>query len=403
LNEAAPPRDQSDQPLKHVIARDDRLMGTYDDETVVALLSGGTLKLTDKFWDASLQSWRPLHEFIVGVGRKKSAALFPMLLITAMLFGAGGFFASKHFAKTAVAATANAAPAPANSEDVKTIAALKERVAEMQSALSRQRETEASADAGKTVKILNVEDLKTELAITVQNESANLITTVPVSLTYHALPPLEQRLEKVDEKIADTRRLLTDNDDLAVTAAKLFGELKSTHDALSLPAEKWNDAFLSKIPGKDGWVKFGDPKLTDAGAALKEVADHFSTKINSAIEAERKEAIEQIFGDLQNKMTVVLGLIGARALAAESEHTTFVQRAKQADTDLKKLEATRRELEPKQEQLLAEARKTITRTETVTLTGQFLPGEVKRVVISRAVNSDWGVSATLAQAPVGVR
>jgi hypothetical protein len=150
-------------------------------------------------------------------------------------------------------------------------------------------------------------------------------------------------------------------------------------------------------------VKFGDPKLTDAGAALKEVADHFSTKINSAIEAERKEAIEQIFGDLQNKMTVVLGLIGARALAAESEHTTFVQRAKQADTDLKKLEATRRELEPKQEQLLAEARKTITRTETVTLTGQFLPGEVKRVVISRAVNSDWGVSATLAQAPVGVR
>lgn len=378
-------------------------MGTLDDETVVALMSGGTLKLTDKYWDESRQTWRPLHEFIVGAGRKKSPSLLPALLITALLSGAGGYLASKHLPNTADAALPEAAPAttPTTPDDTKTIAALKERVSELQSALSKKRGTETLADAAKSVKILSVEDLKTEVAITVQNESANLITTVPVTLTYHALPPPEQRLEKVDEKIAEARRNLADNDDLAVTAAKLFGDLKSTHDALSLPAEKWDDAFLSKIPEKEDWIKFGNPKLTEEGTALKEMAGRFSMKINSTVEAERKEAIEQIFGHLQNQMTVVLGLIGAKALSVESEHATFVQRARQADTELKKLESARRELEPQQEQLLANARKTITRTDTVPLKGQFLPGEVKRVVITRAVNSDWGVQAALA--PPGVK
>lgn len=387
--------------LKHVIAREDRLMGTYEDEMIVALMNGGTLKLTDQFWDNDRQAWRPLHEFIIG--KEKKPVTRPWLLVLGAAIIAGGLVfivMREQMSALALAAAPPSAPpeapAPAAADSGVEIAQLRARVAELQQALAKSVPAPAKQPEQAKLRIVNVEDLQDEVAVTVMNESSFLVTKVPVALAYHALPPPEQRLDKIDERMLEARQRVTDNDDLARAAARLFGDLKTVHDSLSLPPDRWNDAFLKAIPAKAGWVKLGDPKLTDEGVKLNRDALVFLKYINSSDEPGRQHATDNLFGPLQNQMATVLGLIGAKALAVESDHATYLELAKQAADELKKLEAKRQTLEPMQESLIAEARKRVLRTDEAELAGQFFPGEVKRCILKRAINSDWGVTVALA-------
>ena len=60
--------------MKRVVARDQQVVGTYDDAKLVALLNAGTLKLTDQHWDAATSAWRPLTDFVGHATRRRSFA-----------------------------------------------------------------------------------------------------------------------------------------------------------------------------------------------------------------------------------------------------------------------------------------------------------------------------------------
>ena len=376
-------------------------MGTYDDEMIVALMNGGTLKLTDQFWDNDRQAWRPLHEFIIG--KEEKAVTRPWLVVAGTAIIAGGLvFLVMREHQAALGQPSLPPPAPAEAQLPAPPAAdaellqMRARVAELEKQLSKSRSAKDENPEHAKLRIVNIEDFRDEVAVTIMNESGFLVTKAPVELSYHALPPPEQRLEKIDEKIVAARERATRHENLARAAARLFGDLKAVHDSLSLPPDKWNDAFLKAVPDKAGWAKLGDPNLAAEGVKLNRDASLFLRYINSSIEPDRRHATDNLFGPLQNQIATVLGLIGARALAVESEHATCIELAKQAVDELKGLQTMRLTLEPMQASLVAEARKRVLRTDKAELAGPFFPGEVKRCVIKRAINSDWGVTAAIA-------
>ncbi len=187
--------------MKIVVARDNVIVGTYDDGTLRALLSGGTLKLADQYWHPVRAEWRPVMDFLdrehspaasIAAGRVASFGRV-MALVVAVSCGAALMWwwqfeleqkRSKRISAALQIETKPQASPPPDSRPAPAPA-------------------KPPVKSG-TVEIVSVESYEDEVAVTLHNTGEVPVDGIGARLTYHEMAD-EKKIVRTSDVRIDVR------------------------------------------------------------------------------------------------------------------------------------------------------------------------------------------------------
>ncbi len=367
---------------KHVVIREQQVLGAYDRETLLALLNGGTLKLSDSYWDAERSEWRTVVDFL---GEEK-ARRFRWRLVCLLAAGAA-IIASLAWAvlrwKTDASGDAPpAAPPPPSLPAPQPASAPPAKPAE---------------PPPPSAVILHVEDLDHEVAVTIQNNSTASLGKVKLLLEYFWLPGAQLRLNQI---AAQSLAEETTGDHARKQAAAVRGEriipLRHLLDLLSKDAAGWTPGHHQSLPRMDGWALFGGEGLIQAGRSLTTASELFVTHIESPDSAVRRQALSADLPLLIKLAGEARLLVEKRLAQLEKEESRHLLAATEAGRRLHDIELERTRLRPALEAALSDARKAPAQKETVEADAGIGPGLVKRILVPREKHSRLGIHARIA-------
>lgn len=372
---------------KHVVIREQQVLGAYDRETLLALLNGGTLKLTDSYWDAERSEWRRVVDFL---GEEK-ARRFRWRL-------AGGIAVAAALAAGVLAVVlqrqrdaGGAAPPAAASPAVTAPAA----PASPEPALNPPVPPPAAPPPSAV--ILHVEDYEREVAVTIQNNSAEPLGKVKLLLEYYWLPGAQLRLNQIEAQSLAAEREAEDARKQAATVRReRIVPLRSLLDLLGQDAAAWSPAQHQSLPRADGWAALGDEPLAKAGRALSGASKAFVTRIESSDPEARRQALSVHLPALIELAGNIKPLAAERLTGAENEEKRLLAAVLNAGKRIQDIEAERAGLQASLDAALIEARKVAAQKETIETEAGIAPGLVKRLLVPRAKHERMGVTARIA-------
>lgn len=285
--------------MKRVVAREQQVVGTYDDATLVALLNAGTLKLTDQHWDATTSTWRPLTDFIGQAARQRdysaSLARMSVLMLTAACGATATWWVMRDLDTASAAISATLGMTPARSTPKTTVPSVLP-VTETDPALSQPASPSAENASQKkhpseVLALLNVEVFDGEVAVTVQNNGSEPVDGFDLKLAYFDLPG--DRLI-VDSNAKTIAAIESSTEDRKARLKSLEEEIKALGLHLKLVSTDvitWTPSHIKALPDAELWAAFGNKPLAEAGAAAKAVATAFAEGASSINPKTRQQAL----------------------------------------------------------------------------------------------------------------
>lgn len=391
---------------QRVVARDSQILGTYDEDTLLALLNGGTLKLTDQYWDAKRSEWRPLMDYVgksrfesrwnlfriparIRIGRLASmvvSAALGALITWAVLQPPRALTTWWRTTREAGPATEPSPAPPAPQAPPATPA---------ESTPPPEAAPKPPPSSPSTPDLVNVEDLGDEVALTVLNRSDTRTRDIEVRLIYHELPADDLRLDKIEQAIAAAQARLKSGNEKARSIAAVSESLDRILRLVSTDVVTWTPAHLKAIPTAEQWKAFGDAELEKAGTQLADAAAIFSSHVASNDPSIRKQALTEnllALARTADDLKRVIERLLADAAASRKKQEADVR---SANAELDALKARQSELRPIQDSTWAKARKKAVRAEVVRINETIEPGLVKRVTVKRDPDPRLGVIAEL--------
>ena len=386
--------------MKRVVARESQIVGTYDDETLLALLNGGTLRLADQYWDGGTSTWRPLTDFI---GQRRSARrLIPALLRFAMLTAVAGCGSLVTWLALTQATppAAQVQPAPPVPTLVSSVAPEITVIAAPEDAEipPEERATPQPAPAkapAPAVTLLSVEVFDEDVAVTVQNNGPDAVNGFDVRLKYFVLPG--------DQLIYDSNeKAIAGHEAAKLAAAARTKEQDAAIDALGHHLKiigtdviTWTPVHIEALPSAEQWMAFGDADLGRAGSALSSLAAAFARGASSDDPVLRESALTRLLPDLGQSAGELKPLIEKQLQQIKASRNRLATERSMADEELASLRGGQEKLKPRLAKLMPEARKKTIRTEIVHVDAVIEPDLVQRITVKRQKNQRHGVVVEL--------
>lgn len=384
-------------PMKRVVARESQIVGTYDDETLRALLNGGTLKMADQYWDAATSNWRPLTDFIghSAPARRYGPALTRMMVLLAVagcgslvtwLAMQGGFKEPPSI----VSSQANLVAPPYARVPTTSV---QPQTTTIKKAAPNPAPAPKQAPA---ISLLSVEVFDDEVAVTVQNNSTDAVRGFDLKLKYFVLPGDQLVFDSNEKSLAEQEAAR-----LAIVAKArdldaIVGVLRRNEKLVSTDVIMWTPTHIKALPTGDQWKALGDEALGSTGAELSRTAAEFASGASGNDPAAREKALTGLLPELAQlteKMKPLLAQAIQRTSAARNRLATELGLAEDGLAKLKKQQA---ELEPRLGELITEARKKTIRSEIVHVDAVIDPDLVQRITAKRQKNERHGVVVELA-------
>ena len=393
--------------MKRVVARDSQVVGAYDDQTLHALLSGGTLKLTDVYWDAGRGEWRPLLDFIEGEGGGggSGAGLWRQVALL-VLAAAAGSVVTWFAMRTTPAATQplTVAPgAPASSTPATSPETTPKPAAPGQAAAAAPTPSPSPAGAPKPeqdLEILSIESFDDEVAVTLQNHSANPVDGLALELKYFELPRDQIMLKENEAAVARHEEAIATALGHSKEINAVITALKRNLQIASADVITWTPAHIAALPTAEQWRAFGDAELEKAGLALNEAAATFAKGADSTDPEVRKQALTEHLLSLARKADDLKPVIERLITNAETTRGKFTDEISNRTVSVVKLEKEQPGLRARAAPLMDTARNTVVHQETAKVDAVIPPGQVKRVIVSRRNDPRVGVTIALPGAKV---
>ena len=381
--------------MKRVVAREQQIVGTYDDETLFALLNGGTLRLADLYWDTKTSTWRPLTDFIGH--RAPVRRLVPALMRIAMLLtvaGCGSLVTwlairgeSKSTAELQTAPAPKTVQLPAPPTPAPTLAP--------PPAGKKETQTAPKPGSRTALALLNVEVFDEEVAVTVQNSGPDAVNGFDLRLKCFVLPGDQLVFDSNEKAIAkqDAERLsgTAKAKELDAIIEALGRNLK----IVSADVITWTPSHIKALPSAEQWKAFGDSELGDAGAVLSSTAAGFARGVESDDPVIRESALTKLLPDLGHRAGELKPLLERAIQRATIARNRLTTEQSVAQESLDRIRRQQEELRPRLAGLMAEARKNAIRTEIIHIDAVIEPDLVQRLTIKRQKNDRHGVSVEL--------
>lgn len=392
--------------MKHVIARDSHIIGTYDDDTLRALLNAGTLKLTDHYWDDATSTWGTLTDFIgPGARARRFRPALARIAILMLAAGCGSVATWLTITRPDMTTIFNVpanpggpSTAPPQITDQTPAAPVPTPVEHRAPAtptppappVSPSQKTPTSALA-----LLNVEVFDDEVAVTVQNNGEESVDGFDVRLNYFALPP-ETLRDKADEaEIAALESKSAERAARIKQASALATALEYHFKVVTTDVITWTPSHVKALPSEDEWKNFGDDKLAAVGAKLTRTARAFAAGASGTDPVARNRALTEVLLDLARCTEDARPLI-EKALASQgAERDRLYAEQKRADTAISTLKQKRADSAPLVGNATGLAQSKPLRTEVVHISGSIEPGLVQRIAVRRQPGKGEGVVAEL--------
>lgn len=385
--------------MKRVVARDQQIIGTYDDAMIVALLNAGTLKLADQHWDAATSAWRPLTDF---VGEKKHARRFgpAVARIAAMLAVAGlgslvTWFAVKRQPRLVVMpaishAAGNIQAAPGAPVRAVTDTSPAATLRATPPPLEKLRTTSNLA-------ILNVENFEEQLAVTVQNNGKEAVHGFDLKLRYFVLPGDQLVFESNARTLAEKEgAILRDSEKIKELDARLES-LKKCLKIVGSEVIMWLPSHIKALPKADEWQALGDAALVEAGRALTRKASAFANGAASDDSVIRENALTRLLPDLGEQASEVKPMLEHSMVQTSADRSRLVTEISLAEEEIASLKRQQEHLQSRLPALMTEAGRKSIRTEIVHVEEVIEPELVKRITVRREKNERHGVIVELAR------
>ncbi len=384
--------------MKRVVARESQIVGTYDDEMIVALMNAGTLKMADLYWEADSSTWRPLTDFVGKGAPTRRGNGFPRAVTLLAAAGCGALFT--WWTMTSVPQNPTVAPVvgaiPANSAMNPTAGAAGTPEVSRESAAQNPVAEAPRAEA--KLALLNVEAFDDEVAVTVQNNGAAAVNGFDLRLSYFVLPGVQRVFDGNEKAIAQHEVGTQERAERAKILDEMLGALKESQQLLDTEVVTWTPSHIRALPTAGQWMSFGHPALSSAGAALTRIAAEFAEGASSADPVARKQALTERLPNLSRQIEetkpFVMQAIGRKSAARDR----LTEEQKDADETLAKLKKQQADLQPRLPALMADARKTPIRSEVRHLDAIVEPGLVQRLTIPREKDERHGVAVELVPA-----
>lgn len=391
---------------KRVVARDNQILGAYDEDTLLALLNGGTLKLTDQYWDARRSEWRPLMDYLGKTGSIGGSVWWRILghirfgrLATMLISAACGAAVTWLILRPPEALKAwieakvtreEARPAtttpPAEATDSKPAAS---------PVPPKPAAEPAPKSSAPPLEIVSVEDLGDEVAITLHNTSDTSVSGIAVRLLYHPLPAGDRPPDRIEADLEAAQARLKESGDKASALAETIESLERILRLISTDVVTWTPGHIKAIPSAEQWKSFGNLEIEKAGSELIEAASVFSSHVTSSDPDIRKQALTEDMLALAKKTEELKPMLLRLLAEASKSRTKIEETMKSTGGEIESLKAKKSEMQGRRPVALAEAGKNVVRSEVVRLEATIESGLVKRVTVERDRDPRLGVTAEL--------
>lgn len=404
--------------MKRVVARDQQVVGTFDDATLVALLNAGTLKLTDQHWDAATSTWRPLTDFVGHAKRRRNfAASIGRIVVMLLVAGCGSaatwwVMRDLDSANVAIRATLGIAPVtsetqienhaapepPAKTAPSRDRTPLANEPASEPSPATSIPNAPTKKRASEVLTLLNVEVFDEEMAVTVENHGAEPVDGFDLKLKFFELPA-EQRV--FDQNAKEVAKTEISQQNLAARIKSLDQAVKMLGLHLKLAGTDvitWTPSHIKALPKAGQWAAFEDAALAEAGDSLTKTAHAFAEGASSLNATIRHEALTGHLLDLARKLEDIRPLIQSVLDKKQGERRKLAVELEVTGSKLAVLHRAQEEIEPKLAALMNAARSKIARAEITHVEASVEAGNVQRITIRRSRNDKEGLVVELARA-----
>jgi hypothetical protein len=383
--------------MKRVVARESQIVGTFDDETLAALLNGGTLKLSDQYWDETRSTWGPMTDYLGYKGPKRrigAAALrFVTLVIAAGCGSLATWMAMKDPAPVQVGPLASAGQERPPQAGTPTLTPAPTPALAPPPAV-KPAEKAAPPPA---LALLNVEVFDDNVAVTVQNKGPEAVKGFDLKLKYFQLPGDQLVFERNENAISQQETGQTERIEAIKALDARIGALGRNLKLVSTDVMIWTTSHIKALPTAEQWQAFGDGQLTAAGAALSNTAAAFATGAASTDAAAREKALTGHLLDLARGTEDMKPLLKAAIERATTERNRIATEQRAADEDLARLKKQQNDLRPRLAEQMAEARKRTIRVENVHVDAVIESELVRRITVKHEKNERESVVVELAQ------
>lgn len=391
--------------MKRVVAREQQVVGTYDEATLVALLNAGTLKLTDQHWDAATSTWRPLTDFIGQAARRRdysaSLARMSVLMLTAACGATATWWVMRDLdkASTAISATLGRTPAQPEAKAPMGKSAPAEQTTSAEPASSSSTAPVVpKKHPSEVLALLNVEVFDEEIAVTVQNNGSEPVGGFDLKLAYFELPAdrviFDENAKTIDgiEAATEERNVRLKAIEAEIAALGLHLKLATT-DVIT-----WTPSHIKALPDAAMWAAFGNKPLADAGAAAKAVAVAFAEGASSINPQTRNQALTGHLLVLARKLDDLRDLIQAAIDERLKLGVKLKGEQKEASDKLAALQKQQQELQSNLASKMEAARRKPSKIEIAHVNQVIEHDLVQRITVKRQHGERQGVWVELARA-----
>jgi len=387
--------------MKRVVARESKIVGTYDDETLLALLNGGTLKLTDQYWNAAQSIWRPLTDFI-GYSAPVRRLAPALLRICALLVAAGcGSLATWFYLNRSEESLTQAPPEPAPeiapppAPSTPPPSPAPQITIPPAEKLVEKAPKESKTVPSPAIELLNVEVFDEEVAVTVQNIGPAAANGFDLKLKYFVLPGNQLVFDSNQRAIAQIEDAKEKRVKQVAVLDETVGALERNLKLISTDVFEWTPSHIKALPTAAQWKSFGDAELGEAGEALEATAAAFATGASSALPSARTTALSEHLLDLARRTEDLKPLL-ARAIERTMRTRGHLLAEQEIEAGrLKGLLREQNDLHPLLAESMTQASRYTIRIEIVHVDGVIEPELVRRITVKREKNERHGVVVEL--------
>ena len=375
--------------MKRVVARESQIVGTFDDETLAALLTGGTLKLSDQYWDETRSTWGPMTDYIGYKGRRRTFGPALLRFVTLVIAaGCGSLITWMSLRESGqqvvgVPALAGQEGPPKGGTPTLTPPPVIKPAEE--------------ASPSPALTLLNVEVFDENVAVTVQNKGPKAVKGIDLKLKYFELPGDQLVFESNENAIYQQQTAQSARIEAVKALDARIGALGRNLKLVSTDVMIWTPSHIKALPTVEQWRAFGDSGLTTAGTSLASAAAAFSAGASSTDAAAREKALTGYLLDLARGTEDMKPLLNSAIEKATTERKRIAAEQSAAEEALARLKTQQNELRPRLAEQMAEARKKTIRVEIVHVDAVIESELVQRITVKRGKNEREGVVVELAR------
>ena len=385
--------------MKRVVARESQIVGTFDDETLAALLSGGTLKLSDQYWDESKSTWGPMTDYIGYKGPRRQIGASLLRLVTLLIAAGCGSILTWLWMTDSGQKVVGAPDFAGENGPPKGGAPTLTTLAPTLTPVPTPPAVEPAEKAAPppALALLNVEVFDENVAVTVQNNGQEAVKGFDLREKYFALPGDQLVFGSNEEAIAQHETARLERIERAKALDARIGALGRNLKLVSTDVMIWTPSHIKALPTVEQWRAFGDSELTTAGTALASTAAAFSAGASSTEAAAREKALTGYLLDLARGTEDMKPLLKGAIEKATTERNRIAADQSAADDELARLKKQQNDLQPRLAELMAEAREKTIRVEMVHVDAVIESELVRRITVKREKNERQGVVVELAR------